>query len=132
MNDDILFHVATFFNTINFHYFQVNKRLYHLKSRYYNWYNYCHYGGLDVNSEYYILLKHFGHKLCNDVMNYRRSILKFLIDKSKTKIFLYCNNDYYRKLIHQFCGTQNLFHETKRPKEIRKIKYVAVVNILIL
>lgn len=55
-------------------------------------------------------------------MNYRRSILKFLANKNEKKLFLCCINDYYRKLIHQFCETQDLFHETERPDKIRKIK----------
>lgn len=52
------------------------------------------------------------YKLSKDIGKYRKRILFFIADKSKTSFIYHCQNSYHRMLVHQFCEQQNLNHQT--------------------
>ncbi len=118
-------------------YFRINKRIYELRKQYmmmhmkYNiqTYNNAHLKDVTIKC----LLMYYEHKLKNDIGHYRKYILEFIANKKRKTTIYACVNSYHRLLVHRFCDSQGLLHETinKGTKKRYVCKKCNSVNILI-
>jgi len=125
-NDDTLSYIFSFLKP-QINYFFINKRIYNLRKEY-----------LTIHLKIYLnikpspfrqnyiscLLHYYGVKLNYDIGHYRKHILHFIANKKKKSIIYPCKNSYHRMLVHRFCETQGLIHETieKNTKKRRVCK----------
>lgn len=98
----------------NAKYFVINKRIYYLRKQYLLLHfnkNYQYI--LKSNRKYWLLTMIKDNKLIlnKDLRQYRKFILNF-VTRNKQSIIYPCKNSYHRMLVHQFCETQGLLHET--------------------
>lgn len=109
--DDMLYYIFSFLHT-NSQYYLVNKELYRLRKNFLL--SNSNFKDFSKNRKYWltILTLDNHYNLSKDIGKYRERILFFIADKDK-KIFIYpCQNSYHRMLVHKFCDSQGLSHET--------------------
>jgi len=135
LSDDVLSYIFSFLKP-QINYFLINKRIYNLRKEYLT----IHlkiYLNIKTSSfrENYIscLLHYHGNNLNHDIGHYRKHILHFIANKNKKTTIYSCKNSYHRMLVHRFCETQGLIHETieKNTKKRRICKKCKSTNILI-
>jgi len=61
---------------------------------------------------YQCLIHYYSINLKQDIGSYRIYILYFLANKIRKSTIYPCINSYHRKLVHNFCDSQGLKHET--------------------
>ena len=59
-----------------------------------------------------LLIRLNEEKLRTDLCHYRKYILCFIANTKRQETIYDCKNSYHRRLVHQFCETQNLEHTT--------------------
>lgn len=115
LNDDILSYIFSLISP-NSKNFIINNRLYQLRKRYLIEIFVRKHRNiiLSPDKDYTILclLYYYQCNLYNDINNYRLHILNFIANKKKITIKYTCKNSYHRYLIHNFCDSQGLLHET--------------------
>ena len=115
--------------------FRLSKTIYELKSQYLL----LHMNNINQPVPFYkeitthCLLYYYSITLKNDIGSYRKYILHFLANKKRTLTIVPTVNNYHRMLVHKFCDTQNLKHETiiKGTKKLRTCKNCKSPNIKI-
>jgi hypothetical protein len=132
LNYDILFHIL-FLNGPNPKFFRLSKKIYELKSQYLL----LHMKNINQPVPYHkdvtnhCLLFYYSIKIKKDIGSYRKYILHFLANKNRKVTIYPCVNSYHRMLVHKFCDSQGLKHETiiKGNKKLRTCKNCKSANI---
>jgi len=116
LNDDVLSYIFSLMKPQS-KYFRINKRIYELR-RQYLMMHMVNIADLKYNIQTYkectikCLLYYYENKLKNDIGHYRKYILEFIADKVRKTTIYSCVNSYHRMLVHKFCDSQGLLHET--------------------
>lgn len=135
LDDDVLSNIFSLLNPDS-RYFIINKIIYDLRKQYLIIHLKNHLKiNTKTNRENHIscLLYYYGDNLKDDIGHYRKHILHLLANKNKKMIIYPCVNSYHRMLVHNFCNSQGLLHETieKGTKKRSTCKKCNSVNISI-
>lgn len=109
--DEIICYIFTFLQP-NINYFLIYKRIYELRKRYLS--SFLTVKNFKPDRQYWLLtlLMNNKTKLDKDMGRYRKHILYFILNNNKKSFIYPCRNSYHRMLVHEFCETQELSHET--------------------
>ena len=113
LNNDVLSYIFSLMKP-HIKHFLINKRIYELRRQYLMMHMMNIKHNIETHKECTIkcLLYYYENKLKNDIGHYRKYILEFIANKKRKTTIYSCVNSYHRMLVHKFCDSQGLLHET--------------------